>query len=183
MGEEEIRLLTELNDTAKKQLEISGLEFTLDPLRYITTKLRTGEAVYSAATYYQLIAAGVTWAITFVNPVGYVWIGLHQGIDTSQSGIFEFTAMVDDRLLPALYIPRLTPIDVNWSQALPFGNIVKTETTITYINHDIVAQWVSVLSVGIFLRKDVWEKDSKLMDEAAEKYIHPAPPPPPMPPK
>ncbi|GAI50073.1 unnamed protein product, partial [marine sediment metagenome] len=38
--------------------------------------------------------------------------------------------------------------------------------------------WIIGGWIGVYLRKEVWERDSKLMDEAAEEYIHPAPPPP-----
>lgn len=174
--EEVVQQLKELNNTQRKILELEGLEFALEPLRYIARKLRTGEALPSTASYYQLIAPAATFAITFTNPAGYVWIGIFQGIAVSQNGIFEFTAMVDDGLLPVMYIPRVTPYVINWNLALPFVHIIKDTTTIIYVNHDIANQWVSVISVGTYLRKEVWERDSKLMDEAAEKYIHPAPP-------
>ena len=178
MDEEVVQQRKELNTTNKKLLEIAGLQYALDPLRYITTKLRTGEALPSTASYYQLIAPFPgAFAITFTNPEGYVWIGIRQSVDLSQQGVFEFTAMVDDGILPALYIPRLTSHELSWTVTLPFGNVIKDSTTITYVNHDIANQWVSVVSVGVYLRKDVWEKDSKLMDLTAEKYVYPAPPP------
>lgn len=173
----------ELNATAKKQLEIQGLEFALEPLRYITRKHRTGDALISQAAYYQLIAPAATFVITFTNPEGYVWVGMYQDIAMSQTGVLEFTAMVDDQLLPYLYLPRLTPHVLNWNLTLPFSNIIKDTTTITYVNHDVIAQWIAVVSIGIFLRKDVWERDSRLMDQAAEKYIQPPPPAPPALPK
>jgi len=169
---EEADLLRKLNATTEKLLEIKSLEFGLDPLGYITRKLRTGEGLPSVASYYQLIAPFPgTFALTFTNPEGYVWIGIHQTVDLSQQGVFEFIAMVDDGILPALYIPRLTSLEISWTVTLPFGNIIKNSTTITYVNHDAAAQWISVLSVGLYLRKDVWERDSRLMDLAAEKYV------------
>lgn len=181
--EETVLLLKELNLTAKKQLEIKGLEFALEPLRYITRKLRTGEALPVTDAYYQPLAPAEIWSITFVNPAGYVWIAIAQSIDVSQNGVLEFTAMVDDRIIPVMYVPRLTSHDIIWTQMIPFGHIIKESTLITYVNHDIANQWVSVVSMGIYLRKDVWEKDSALMDEAAEKYVHPHPLPPQLPPR
>ena len=165
-------MLTEINENLKKLVEIKSLEFSLDPLRYITRKLRTGEGLASVATYYQLVVAFPgAFALTFTNPEGYVWIGVYQTIDLSQEGVFEFTAMVDDEILPAMYIPRLTSHEISWTVSLPFGNVVKNSTTIAYVNHDAAAQWVSVVSVGMYLRKDVLEEDSRLMDLAAEKYV------------
>ena len=165
-------MLVEINDNLKKLVEIQSLEFSLDPLSYITRKLRTGEGLPSVASYYQLVVAFPgTFTLTFTNPEGYVWIGVHQTVDLSQEGVFELTAMVDDEILPALYIPRLTSHELSWTMTLPFANIIKRSTTITYVNHDAAAQWISVVSTGIYLRSDVWEKDSKLLDLAAEKYM------------
>ncbi len=177
MNGEEVQLLRDLNATTRKQLEISGLDFALEPSRYITRKLRTGEAVPSTAAYYQLVAPAATFAITTVNPVGSVWIGIHQSIHVSQNGVFEFTVMMDDNIFPSLHIPRLISYEIEWNRVLPFINIVKDSTTITYENHDIANQWISITSIGIYLRKDIWERDIKLMDEAAERYMHLAPPP------
>lgn len=178
--EEAVKELKELNSTNKKLLEIAGLQYALDPLGYITRKVRSGEALPSTASYYRLLAPAEIFAITFINPAGYVWIGIHQGVDLSQEGVFEFTAMVDDEIIPVLYIPRLTSHEISWTVTLPFGNIIKNITTITYVNHDVANQWVSVVSIGAYLRKDVWERDSRLMDLAAEKYIQlPSPPRPP----
>jgi len=179
--EEAVLLLKELKAVADKQLEIAGLEFALEPLRYINRKLRTGEALPYTGAYYQLIAPGATFAFTFTNPSGYVWIAIFQSIEVSQNGVFEFTGWVDDAITPTLYIPRLVSHTINWSEALPFGFVIKETGLITYVNHDVAPQWISVTSMGINLRKDVWERDSKLMDEAAERYIYPVPAPPPMP--
>ena len=165
-------MLVEINENLKKLVEIKSLEFGLDPLSYITRKLRTGEALPSIASYYSLVVAFPgALVLTFTNPEGYVWIGVHQAVDLSQEGVFELTAMVDDGILPVMYIPRLTSHELSWTVTLPFANIVKHSTTISYVNHDAAAQWISVVSTGIYLRSDVWEKDSKLMDLAAEKYI------------
>ena len=176
--EEVLKELRDLKIINRQRLEIAGLEYTLEPLRYITRKLRSGEALPSTATYYQLVAPGATLALTFVNPVGYVWIGIHQTVDLSQEGVFELTGMVDDNIIPSLYIPRLTSHEVSWTVSLPFGNVIKNTTTVTYVNHDIANQWISVVSIGVYLRKDVWERDSRLMDLAAERYMYPGPPPP-----
>ena len=176
--EEIAQQLKELNITALKQLEISGLQFTLEPFRYITRKLRAGEAIPDTVSYYQLIAPGATFTVTFANPAGYVWIGIYQSVEVSQNGVFEFAGFVDDAILPMLRIPRMASYIINWSVTIPFGHVIKETTTIIYTNHDIANQWISVGSMGIYLRKDIWEKDSKLMDLAAERYIYPVPPPP-----
>jgi len=173
---EEIALqLKELKAVAEKQLEVAGLEFALDPFRYIARKLRTGEAIPNTLSWYQLIAPGATFALTFNNPAGYTWIGIAQSVEVSQNGVFEFTGWLDDEILPASYIPRMVSHIINWSVTIPFGHVIKETTTMTFTNHDIANQWVQADSMGIFLRKDVWERDSKLMDEAAERYLHPLP--------
>ncbi|GAI74028.1 unnamed protein product, partial [marine sediment metagenome] len=101
--EEMVLQLKDIKATALKQLEISGLDFALEPSRYITRKLRTGEATPSTAGYYQLVAPGATFIITTVNPVGSVWIGIHQSVHVSQNGVFELTIMMDDNLFPSLH--------------------------------------------------------------------------------
>jgi len=180
MDEEAVKELKELNASTRKLLELQGLEYALEPLRYITRKLRTGEAIPSIASYHQVIAPGGTFVFTFTNPTGYVWIAIFQSIDVSQNGVIEFTGWIDDAIIPAMYMPRLVSHVINWSEALPFGFVIKETGVISYTNHDMANQWVSVVSLGAHLRKEVWERDSKLMDEAAEKYLHPAPPPIPL---
>ncbi len=181
--EEVVQQLKELNATARKQLEISGLEFALEPFRYIARKLRTGEAIPNVLSYYQLIVPAGVFTVTFANPTGYVWIGIFQSVEVSQNAVFEFTGFVDDEILPKSYVPRMVSHVINWSVTIPFGHVIKETTTLTFVNHDIAAQWISVDSMGIYLRKDVWERDSALMDVIAERYMHPglppAPPPPP----
>lgn len=180
--EDVVQQLKELNITAKRQLEISGLDFALEPFRYIARKLRTGEAIPNVLSYYQLIAPFPgAFTVTFANPTGYVWIGIFQSIEVSQNAVFEFTGFVDDEILPKSYVPRMVSHVINWSGTIPFGHVIKETTTLTFVNHDIAPQWISVDSMGIFLRKDVWERDSALMDVIAEKYMAapPIPPPPP----
>ncbi len=177
--EESVLLLRDISVTAKKLVEISGLEFALEPLRYMTRKDRTGEATPHAEEYYQEIDPGDTFSLTFTNPPGFVWIPIIQTIAVSQNGAIEFYGWLDDAIIPALHFTRLVSLEMRWSESIPFGFIMKESGMVTYINHDIAVQWVSVLSQGIYLRKEVWERDSRLMDEAAEKYIVPLPPLPP----
>jgi len=166
-------MLTEINDNLKKLVEIAGLDFALEPTRYIARKLRTGEAIPLVESYYQPFApAPAAHTFTFINPVGYVWIALFQSIEVSQNGVIELTAYLDDAIVPLLYIPRLVSHTMNWAASLPFSFVMKQTGLITYVNHDAAAQWISVSSMGVYLRKDVWEEDSKLMDMAAEKYAH-----------
>ncbi|MBA7680440.1 hypothetical protein ES703_88756 [subsurface metagenome] len=165
--------LDELNNNIKKLLEIEGLAYATEPLRYIARKLRSGEAIADKGMYYQLIAGGDTFALTSRNPEGYVWIGIMEGMRVSQNGVFEFTRMVDDELLPWLYIPRAAEFDFNWSQVLPFGFVIREVATVIFTNHDGANQWVIGGYIGAYLRKDVWERDSRAMDLAAEKYAHP----------
>ena len=166
--------LKELNDTSKKQLEIAGLGFALEPLRYIARKLRTGEAKQATSAYYQAVVAGGTFALTLGNSPGYVFLPVVQSIEVSQNAVFEFTAFLDDAIIPSLYIPRLVTNEIHWTQVLPFGFIMKETGLVTFVNHDIATQWVSVVSFGVQLRKEVWERESKLMDVIAERYVHPA---------
>ena len=169
----DIGLLTQIRDTLNKLLDASGMEFALDPSRYIARKLRSGEAFSDKGAYYQLIAPGGTFGNVSVNPEGYVWVGLWETARVSQEGVIEFTRMVDDELLPWMYIPRLVNFEFSWSSTLPFGLVVKEVISFIYTNHDVAAQWVFGGWVGAYLRKDVWERDSKYMDLEAERYTHP----------
>lgn len=178
--EEAVKELKELNASTKKLLEIQGLQFGLEPFRYITRKLRSGEAEPNVLSYYQLIAPAGVFTVTYINPTGYIWIGIFQSIEVSQNGVFEFTGFVDDALFPASYVPRMVSHVINWSVTIPFGHVIKETTTLTFVNHDIAPQWLSVDSMGVYLRKDVWERDIGHMDEAAEKYMFLEPPPMPL---
>lgn len=167
----DVQLLAEIRDTMNKMLEVSGLEFALDPTRYIARKLRSGEAISDKGSYYQLIAGGGTFTLVATNPAGYVWIGLWETARVSQEGVIEFTRYVDDELLPWLYVPRLGTFEFNWSATIPFGLVARENLTLSYTNHDAAPQWIVGGWIGAYLRKDVWERDSKYMDLVAEKYI------------
>ncbi|MBA7684961.1 hypothetical protein ES703_93374 [subsurface metagenome] len=179
---EEIALqLKELNATTRKLLEVQGLQFALEPFRYITRKLRAGEAIPEVVSYYQLIAPAATFTLVATNPPGYVWIGIFQSIEVSQNGVFEFTGLMDDEIIPMSYVPRMVSHTINWSETIPFGHVIKENSTLIFTNHDIANQWIVTESMGVFLRKDIWERDSRLMDLAAEKFMYPVPPPMPSP--
>lgn len=171
LAETSEQLLTEIRDTMKKLLEVTGLEFALEPTRYITRKLRSGEAYSDKGVYYQLLAPGATFTIAASNPTGYVWIGLKETARVSQEGVIEFTRMVDDAFFPWMYVPRLSNYDFSWAQTLPFGLVVRETLIVSYTNHDAAEQWFAGGWIGAYLRKDVWERDSKYMDLVAEKYI------------
>ncbi|MBA7609795.1 hypothetical protein ES703_16989 [subsurface metagenome] len=173
--EDVVAQLKGLNSAIKKLLEISGLDFALEPTRYMTRKVRTGEATPHSETYYQEIAPAATFTLTFTNPTGFVWIPIIQTIDVSQNGVFEFYGWLDDAIIPAMYLPRLSSQVMRWSETIPFGFVMKESGMVTYVNHDAAVQWILVASLGILLRKEVWERDSKLMDEASERYIVPPP--------
>ncbi|MBA7696070.1 hypothetical protein ES703_104712 [subsurface metagenome] len=175
---EEIALqLKELNATTKKQLEVQGLQFALEPARYIARKLRSGEATAAIGFWYQLVGAGATFTIQNVNPEGYVMLLISEGMRVSQNGVFEFTRYVDDGILPQIYIPRSVDFDFSWAETLPFSFVIRNMTTHICTNHDVAAQWITGAFIAVYLRKDVWERDSKLMDLAAERYMYLAPPP------
>jgi len=165
--------ITDLNGTLKDIREINGLDFAFDPMRYITWKLRSGEALPNIFSYYQLIGPAGTFSVTYTNPEGYVWIGIFQSITVSQSGVIQFIGFVDDELFPKSFVPRLVSHSINWSITIPFGHVIKEITNLAFTNFDIADQWIAVDTMGIYLRSDVWERDSKLMDMAATKYTTP----------
>lgn len=179
--EEAVQQLKELNATNKKLLEIQGLQFALEPTRYIARKLRSGEAISQVGFWYQLVGGGATAIIQRTNPAGYVAIIIFEGMRVSQNGVLELIRMVDDQIIPEVNIPRAVDFDFNWSETIPFALVVRDVTTISITNHDAADQWMMGGFILVLLRKDVWERDSKLMDMAAERYMYPAPPPP-MPP-
>ncbi len=179
--EEAVKELKELNATNRRLLEIQGLQFALEPTRYIARKLRSGEAISQVGLWYQLVGAGATAIIQRRNPEGYVAVMIFEGMRVSQNGVFEFTRIVDDAIIPEVYMPRAVEFEFNWSETIPFALVVRDMTTISIVNHDAAEQWMVGGFILVLLRKDVWERDSKLMDRAAERYMYPAPPPP-MPP-
>lgn len=165
--------LEALNTTMKSLLEITGLDFAFDPMRYVAWKLRSGEAYADRGSYYQLLGPGATFTGTFIMPEGYVWVGIREGVTVSQNGVIELTRTVDGAALPWMYVPRLVTGEFNWAETLPFGFVIRQVSVVTYTNHDLVNQWLVGGYFGIYLRKDVWERDSKVMDLAAAKYTQP----------
>ena len=165
--------LKDLNRTMKDIREIAGSDFAFDPLRYVTWKLRSGEAIEDKGGYYLLIAGGATTILTMANIEGYVWIGIREKSGVSQNGVFELTRQIDEAALPWIYIQRLVEEEVDWFETMPFGLVVRETVTVTLTNHDLADQWFTGSFYGIYLRKDVWEKDSKMMDLLAVKYSHP----------
>jgi len=165
--------LTELHHTMKGIREVDGIDFAFDPLRYIVWKLRSGEAYADRGSIYQLVAGGATFTVTQVMPEGYVWIGIRESVVVSQNGVFEFTRMVDSESMPWMYVPRVASGEFNWAETLPFGLVIKNAQVAIYTNHDAANQWVIAPFYGIFLREDVWEADSRVMDLVATKYSTP----------
>ncbi|MBA7688638.1 hypothetical protein ES703_97124 [subsurface metagenome] len=178
--EEAVQQLKELNATQKKILEIAGLEFALEPTRYIGRKLRSGEAIAAIGFWYQEIGAGATVTIQSIYPEGYVVIAMQEAMRFSQSGVFEFYRYVDDALIPQVHIARTYDFDFTWAETLPFSYVIKNSTTHIITNHDVADQWLIGAYIAVQLRKDVWQQDSRLMDLAAERYIYLAAAPPPM---
>lgn len=162
-----------LIDTLKSIQEINGLDFAFDPMRYVAWKLRSGEAYADRGSYYQLLAPAESFIGTFIMPDGYVWVGIREGVTVSQNGVIELIRTIDGAALPWMYVPRLVTGEFNWAETLPFGFVIRQVSVVTYTNHDIANQWLVGGYFGIYLRKDVWERDSKVMDLAAAKYSHP----------
>ena len=129
--EEVVQQLKELNATNRRLLEVQGLQFALEPTRYVARKLRSGEAIAQVGFWYQLVGAGATATIQRTNPEGYVAIMIFEGMRVSQNGVFEFTRMVDDQIIPEVNIPRAVDFDFSWSEAIPFALVVKDMTTIS----------------------------------------------------
>jgi len=71
--EDVVAQLKGLNSAIKKLLEISGLDFALEPTRYMTRKVRTGEATPHSETYYQEIAPAVILLIQWIKPPYLTW--------------------------------------------------------------------------------------------------------------
>ncbi len=162
-----------LNSTMHDIREINGLDFAFDPMRYIVWKLRSGEGYAVRVSYFQVVAPAATFTFTTAMAEGYVFIGIRAGIEVSQNGVFGMIQTVDGGALPWLVIPRLATGEFNWAETLPFGFVVKNSSVIAYTNNDAANQWLIGAFYGIFLRNDVWERDSKLMDRAAQKYSSP----------
>lgn len=165
--------LVTLNKTMRDIREISGSDFAFDPLRYVTWKLRSGEAIEDKGSYYLLVGGGATVIFTMTNPEGYVWIGIRESSAVSQNGVFELTRDIDGGALPWIYIARLAEETIDWFETIPFGLVIRETVTVTLTNNDPADQWFIGTFYGIYLRKDVWEKDSKLIDLLAAKYSHP----------
>jgi len=167
------RSIDTLNETLLKLVEISGLTFALDPLRYIARKLRSGEAFRDIGQgYFPIGPAPATITIQMTNPEGYVWLGLREGLRFSQQAVIEYTRLIDGTPLPWVYVPRAVDLDIDWSETMPFGVIIKETYGAIYTNHDPFAQWIINGWYGAYIRKEVWEHDSRLMDIAAESYLH-----------
>ena len=164
--------LGKVSESMTKLVEIQGLSFALDPLRYIGRKMRSGEGFRDMGSTYIPIGAGATITLMMSNIEGYVWLGLYEGLRFSQTAVIEYTRLIDGTALPWIYVPRGFDMEINWSETMPFGIVCKETYGAIYTNHDAFAQWIMNAWYGAYIRKDVWEKDSRLMDMAAEEYVH-----------
>jgi len=173
LNEDFLEKIKALNATAKGTREVAGLDFTFDPMRYAAWKLRSGEAIPTRGGFYQPFAPGAVWVYTALIPEGYVQIMFRQRVTVSQNGVIEMMVYIDTPTLPWTHIPRLYSEEFHWAKTLPLGLVVKDYSVITYGNHDAAPQWLSSEYTGMFLRRDVWEKDARLMDLAATKYSTP----------
>jgi len=165
--------LLSLNATMKNIREINGIDFAFDPMRYIVWKLRSGEAYPDRGSYYQLLAPGATFTGTFIMPETYVWIGIREGVTVSQNAAFSMIRTVDGDALPWMVVPAVVNGEMNWAETLPFGLVIREVSVVTYTNNDLANQWLVGGFYGIYLRKDVWEADSRVMDLVARKYSTP----------
>lgn len=165
--------ITDLNETLKAIREINGVDFAFDPMRYIAWKLRSGEAYPDRGSYYQLLGPAGVFIANFIMPEGYVWIGIWEGVVVSQNGVFESNRMVDGAVLPWMWVPRVASGEFHWAQSHPFGFVIKNISVVTITNHDAFNQWFIGGYFGMYLRADVWERDSKIIDQVAEKYSTP----------
>ena len=161
--------LADIKASMQLLVQIQALGYILDPFRYITQKVRSGEAQPMRGSYYQMIAPGATFTNVVTMPQDYVWIGQHEVMHTSQNGVIEITILVDDLPQPWIYVPRAWDIEYHWSVQSPYDRLIKNQATTIFTNHDALQQWIIGGFLGVLIRKDVWDRDSALMDNAARK--------------
>ena len=170
MDEELRKLLTNIDKSIGIMTEISMLNFVLDQRKYLTQKIRTGEAILDIGSYYMVVAGGGTFAISIANPDGWIWIAHQENVRLSQAAVFSLQQFRDDMLTPFITVPRACDGDFNWTAVVPYSAIIKDVASVSYTNNDIVPHWLVAGWMGTYLRKDVWERDFKAMDAAAQKY-------------
>lgn len=175
-------LLGQLNSSIAKLLAINQLQHFLDQRSYLAQKFMAGEAQIDKGAYYIPLAPGATVTLTVPNIVGYVGFIHKEWVNVSQPGVISLIIFHDDAITPWLFIPAAPDFDVDWTVTLPYGNITKEFATVTYINNDVLPQWVIGGWIGTYVRKDVWERDSAIMRQMAAAFALTTMPPMPAPP-
>lgn len=168
--------------TLQKLLTVTEAEYNFNQTRYLTIKLRAGEATAFFTSYSLALAPGASTTLVFNCPSGYVRLDQWTGMRVSQDRAVELTIFQDDQILPWIHIPLLSDFDFDYTRLAPYERVVKDHSTLTYTNHDALAQWVTAGIVAIFVRKDVWEKDLAAMNQVAQAFaLTPTTVPPPLP--
>lgn len=166
--------------TLKNLLAIQQVEYNYDQTRYLAAKVRAGQAYFSKTWVYIPLGAGASTTVTITNPAGYISIWHWLQGRTSQNGVIEITVMKDDSLEPWLYVPRAVDMDLNITALVPYDLIMNDHISITFTNHDALAQWGVIGDISTFVRKDVWEADLAVMNKMAQQFAMtgvPLPPP------
>ena len=178
--------LAQLNSSIAKLLTMNQLQYNLDQRTYLAQKVIAGEAEIDKGAYYLPLAPGAGITLVVPNIAGHVGFIHEEWVKVSQEGVISLTVFHDDAITPWLFIPAVAEFDIVWTVALPYGNITKEFATVTYVNNDVLPQWVIGGWIGTYLRKDVWERDSAIMKRMAAAFaitaVPPVPPAPPLPP-
>ena len=173
MTQEELAAFAALKKSLDDILEINRLEFLYDQMRYLGVKVRAGQAHSEKASFFTNIAPGATFQAFIPNDTGFVWQAHFISCRFDQDGVIESVINVDGIITPWVWMPLSYDLDVSVTATIPYDMVAKESNLITLINHDIIAHWAAVFWMGTSVRKDVWEADSALMNEAAQRYeIH-----------
>lgn len=149
---------------------IAQAEYNYDQTRYLATKVRAGQAILDKIWLYTPLGAGATTTLVFPNPAGFIGIAHFVQLRVSQSGVIELTLMKDDALEPWLYVPRTVDADLDITDLLPYDLVIRDQVSLTFTNHDAIAQWVVYGSIGSHVRKDIWEADEAEMNQMAQQF-------------
>lgn len=163
-------ILQDLLAQVEHQHELDRLKLMLDQRSYFTQKMLRGEAITDKGAYYQAIAGGATWGFAIQNPTDLIWIAHMEGMRVSQQGVFTLQIFKDNLTIPYLTIPRVCDFDFDWIDKLPYDNWVQNVSAVSWTNNDANLQWVAAAWIGTYIRKEVWERDMRVMKNTAEKY-------------
>lgn len=126
---------------------------------FLNWAYRQGRAYKDLGFFNATVPAGTTAALTVTNTPGYIWIPHYEVIWVEEANI---TSLKLERDGQVFFDTMLLPAELlfNWTQIIPwfaFG-VIKSTSTATIINTDIVDRWIISVWVATYVRAEEYNE-------------------------